>query len=258
MNTGYVRMGVLLVLFVVLAVSAVAQGIAVIYNGTPLKTTAPPVERNGRVLAGLRDIFEALGAKIRWDSVSRTVTATQGSTVVVITINSNVAYVDGRAVTLDVPAQIINEYTYVPLRFVAEATGAQVQWIAATRTVTVTTGAGRGMPPQHATNNSIPAPAIISPRPNAKVGPAVDVVGRTVPGSTIRIITYVYKKDTGEQIARVPGIVHNVAGNGEFSHRIAIPTHRDLRPSDLYYDIHCWTVMEGGQSQPTVIRVYRD
>ena len=209
------------------------------------------------MLVAVRDIFEAMNAQLEWNAASRTVTATHGSTRIVLTIGSATAYVGGRAVSLSVPAQIIGGYTYVPLRFVAESTGAQVQWVAATRTVVVTTGAGGGIPPQGSTHGAIQPPTITSPRANDKVGPAVDVVGRTTPGSAIRIVTYVYTKANGALVSQVPGILHDVGANGEFTHRIALPANRAFAPPDLYYDIHCWTVIGGEQSKPTVVRVYR-
>jgi len=247
----------MLALLLALASPAAAQDIGVTYNGHALRTTAPPVEQNGRVLVAMRDIFEAMSASLEWDAASRTVRATHGSTAIVLTIGSTTAHVDERTVALDVPAQIIGAYTYVPLRFIAEATGAQVQWIAETRTVAVTTGAGGGMPPQASSHFSVPAPTITSPRPNQTLGPAVDVVGSTTPGAAIRVVTYVYRKATGRLVSQVPGIVHDVPANGQFSHRIALPANRDLAPRDLYYDIYAWTVIGGNQSKPTVVRVYR-
>jgi hypothetical protein len=85
----------------------------------------------------------------------------------------------------------------------------------------------------------------------------VDVVGSTVPGSAIRIVTYVYQRADGALVTEVPGILRNVPANGEFTHTIALPTNKDKPAESLHYDIHCWTVMGGTQSKPIVIRVYR-
>ncbi len=244
-------------LLLVVASPCAAQGIAVVYNGQPLTTTAPPIEQDGRVLVAMRDIFEAVSAELEWNAATRTVRATHGQTVVVLTIGSPTAYVSGRAVSLAVPAQIKDGYTYVPLRFVAEATGARVQWVGPTRTVTITTGAGDGIPPQGSSLGVIPPPTIVHPRARDTLGPAVDVTGRTAPGSAIRIVTFVHRRDTGELVSEVPGILHDVDASGEFSHRIALPSNRAFPPRDLYYDIHCWTVQGGEQSRPTIVRVYR-
>jgi len=234
-----------------------AQDIAVVYNGAELATTAAPVEQEGRVLIGMRDIFEAMSASIGWDSATRTVTATQGVTTVMLTIGSKVAYVNARAVALDVAAQIINESTYVPLRFVAEATGAEVRWFGVTRTVEITTGAGGGMPRLDAPAGPVPSPTVASPRPNESVGPAVTVAGRAIGGATIRIVTKVYRRETDELMSTIPGIVHNIPVDGSYSQTIALPSARGNDAREMYYDIHVWTVDRGQQSKPTIVRVTR-
>jgi len=259
MNRVQVRVVAIAVLASCIAVPAASQDITVVYNGSVLDVSAPPEEQEGRVLIGMRDIFEAMSAVIGWDAATRTVTAEQGATTIKLTIGSTTAYVNGRPVTLQVPAQIINESTYVPLRFVAEATGAKVQWIGATRTVDVKTGAGHGIPAIGSTGPTVlTAPVVTSPSWNEKVGPAVNVTGRTAGGATVRIITFVMKRDTNELVSKVPGIVHNVGVDGTFDFRIALPSGRGSRPEELYYDIHVWMVDGGEQSDPTIVRVYRN
>ena len=55
------------------------------------------------------------------------------------------------------------------------------------------------MPPVGGTTTTnLIAPIITNPTPGQHVGPAVDVVGRTTSGATIRIVTYVYKRANGE------------------------------------------------------------
>jgi len=238
--------------------SPVVGAISVVYNGAALETSPPPFESQGRVLIGMRDIFEAMSAELTWNAATRTVTATQGTTTVTLTIGSRRAHVSGRAVALDVPPQIIEGTTFVPLRFVAEATGAEVKWQPDTQTVVITTGAGAGMPPREATGGTVPSPTVTAPKADDIVQPSVDVKGQSIPGATIRIVTYVHKKATGEEVTHVPGIIHNVWADGSFEFTIAIPTNSRLGPAtDLYYDIHVWAVEGGEQSEPTIVRVYR-
>lgn len=56
-------------------------------------------------------------------------------------MNNTTAEIDGRRVTLDVPPQILNGRTLVPLRFVSEALGAHVAWQEANQQVTLSMGA---------------------------------------------------------------------------------------------------------------------
>ena len=86
----------------------------------------------------MRAIFEALGASVDWNGAAQTVTATNGDTVVRLTIGSATATVNGVSVTIDQPGVVVNGRTLVPLRFVAESFGVSVNWNGATRTVTIT------------------------------------------------------------------------------------------------------------------------
>lgn len=111
--------------------------IKVILNGKPLDTDVPPIIISGRTMLPLRSILEALGATIDWNSSTRTVTATKDGTTVILVIDSNTASVNGKASTLDVPAQILSGRTIVPVRFLSETFGATVKWNGETRTITI-------------------------------------------------------------------------------------------------------------------------
>ncbi len=67
-------------------------------------------------------------------------TAAENVTTVKIYIGKPVAYVNGVEKPLDQPPVIMNDRTMVPIRFVSEAMGANVQWNPKDRTVTITLG----------------------------------------------------------------------------------------------------------------------
>lgn len=113
--------------------------ITVKLNGTMISFEQPPVIIDGRTLVPLRAIFESMGAIVDWDGNTQTVISTLNGTTVKLTIGSNILYKSGEAKTLDVPAQIINGYTMVPVRAIAEAFGADVNWDGDTQTVYITT-----------------------------------------------------------------------------------------------------------------------
>jgi len=94
----------------------------------------PPVIQNGRTLVPVRAVFEALLVDVEWDNATQTVTASKGSLVVKLTIGSNIMTRNNAPITLDVPAQVINGRTLIPLRAAAEAFQAEVIWDAATQT----------------------------------------------------------------------------------------------------------------------------
>ena len=92
----------------------------------------------GRFLVPMRGIFEDLGANVVWDGNTRTVTGKKGNTSIILTIDSNLARVNGENIKLDVPATIIKGRTFVPTRFVSEALGADVKWDEVARVATIT------------------------------------------------------------------------------------------------------------------------
>ncbi|KMY32978.1 hypothetical protein ACZ11_12940 [Lysinibacillus xylanilyticus] len=114
-----------------------ARAITIYVDGVQLKTDQPPVMVQGRVMLPLRAIFEALDASVDWDRKKQTVTATKGDTTVVLKIKSRVATVNNKTVTLDVPAQIFSGRTMVPVRFVSEALGQDVDWNSRSQIVTI-------------------------------------------------------------------------------------------------------------------------
>ena len=115
--------------------------IKVVLDGKTLSFDVPPQIINGRTLVPLRVIFEALGASVDWNDSTQTVTAVRGNTTVSLRIGSNMLVRNDAAISLDVPAQLINDRTMVPARAVAEAFEAKVDWIDATQTVVITSAA---------------------------------------------------------------------------------------------------------------------
>lgn len=118
----------------------VSQGqIAVLLNGQPIRfSNAPATRIGGRIMVPMRDIFEALGASVRWNAATQAIIANRGQTAVNMQIGNFGAVVNGRNVRLDQPPILYSGSTMVPLRFVSEALGAQVSWNEYERAVTVT------------------------------------------------------------------------------------------------------------------------
>ncbi|MGP6156442.1 MAG: stalk domain-containing protein [Vulcanimicrobiaceae bacterium] len=111
---------------VAVPVSAQSGQIAVQLNGRPINLDPPPVERVGRVFVPLRGVFERMGASVVYDNGQ--INATGRGHTVSLNIGSSAASVDGQPQTLDVAPFIIGASTYVPLRFVSQSLGANVDW----------------------------------------------------------------------------------------------------------------------------------
>lgn len=107
-------------------------------NGEKKTMDVAPIVRNDRTMLPVRYVAEALGASIAWNGATSTATLTTEDTEIRITVGAVTATVNGQAVTLDAPAFIENDRTYMPVRFVAETLGAAVAWDGATSTATIT------------------------------------------------------------------------------------------------------------------------
>lgn len=132
------------VLAVTSAPVAQAQTVTVTINGQPLYLSPGPIERTGRVFVPLRGIFERLGATVVYSAGE--INATKGSTTVSLRIGSTQATIGGQPQVLDVAPFIVGATTYVPLRFIAQSLGAQVNYIDSTRVVAIVV-AGQVPPP---------------------------------------------------------------------------------------------------------------
>lgn len=124
----------------------------IVNNSRILFRDQPAKILDGRTLVPARDVFSAMGHKVSWDGENRVVTVVSDTGVrdVTITIDSDkmkvrtfktIMEADVKEVTLDVPAQIINDRTMIPLRAVSEAFDCSVDWNEDTYVVNITTGA---------------------------------------------------------------------------------------------------------------------
>jgi uncharacterized repeat protein (TIGR02543 family) len=108
-----------------------------VYGIAKTMDTTPVINADSRTLVPVRFVSEALGAQVDWNANDRTVTITQGDTVIVMTIGSTTYTVNGQEQTMDT-TPIINadNRTMVPVRFVSQALGATVDYADGVITIT--------------------------------------------------------------------------------------------------------------------------
>lgn len=104
---------------------------------TTVELDVSPINPSGSTLVPLRGILEALGADVAWNGETREVTITRNELNVVLAIDSVEAMVNGEMVTMIEPAQIVNERTLIPLRFVSENLGYKVIWFGETQEIEI-------------------------------------------------------------------------------------------------------------------------
>ena len=120
------------------AATLVYDGKAHTYNGSAITlyvnnkkiqtATMTPVQLEGRVLVPARELFEALGARVLWDSQIKQARVIHQNSTILLTVNQNSASKDGKPLLLDVPAKIINNKLMIPVRFISENFGFNVKW----------------------------------------------------------------------------------------------------------------------------------
>ena len=142
-----------LIFVIVLSMSASAKEISVYINGRKVLFDVPPIQVEGRTLVPLRAIFEGLGAFVEYDNATRTIIANKGNKKIQLTLDSEIAYVNGQTVYLDVPAKALRGSTMVPLRFVGEAFDAEVKWEGSQQAIFIDT-----TPENVATTTTTPGP----------------------------------------------------------------------------------------------------
>lgn len=117
-------------------VQAQAPGLQVIIDGN-IQLYPSPVIMDGRVLTPASYLAGALGAEITWDSEQHMATLNADGTIIKLYAGSRKAFLDGKPVVLDAPASILQDRFFAPVRFVAEALGAQVSWDEHAQTVEI-------------------------------------------------------------------------------------------------------------------------
>ncbi|HZZ65130.1 MAG TPA: copper amine oxidase N-terminal domain-containing protein [Candidatus Baltobacteraceae bacterium] len=136
-----------------LATAAAAATVNVTVNGQPMSFDQPPVMQNNRVFVPMRAIFERLGSTVVYQN--GVINAHGNGRSVHLVIGSTQATVNGSPLTLDVAPFSVAGRTEVPLRFVAQALGATVNWNPNAATVAIMTQGGNvSYTPEPQTNQS--------------------------------------------------------------------------------------------------------
>ncbi|NTV90588.1 MAG: phosphate ABC transporter substrate-binding protein [Clostridiales bacterium] len=119
------------------AAAASSDKLKIMLDGTELVSDQSPRIENNSTLVPIRVIAESLGGVVGYDPATKQVTITTADHKISLATDSSTATVDNKSVTLEVPMKNFNGRTFVPLRFVAESLGAEVDYSGATKTVTI-------------------------------------------------------------------------------------------------------------------------
>ncbi len=115
------------------------------YVGDEIKSmdTVPQI-MEGRTILPIRYVVQPLGADVDWNDIEQKVTITMGGKEIVLWIGNSIASVDGAAKAIDPdngnvkPIIVPPGRTMLPLRFIAEELGCQVDWNPDTKEIKIT------------------------------------------------------------------------------------------------------------------------
>jgi hypothetical protein len=113
-----------------------------IVDGNISELQEAPYVTGGRTMVPIRAISEAFKATVEWlpedKSISITLDDGKGKTFILMRVGSKTAFVNQQLVNLDVPPEIKNGKTFIPLRFIAENFGAEVVYKTEDKSITIT------------------------------------------------------------------------------------------------------------------------
>ncbi|MBE7026961.1 MAG: copper amine oxidase [Ruminococcaceae bacterium] len=101
----------------------------IVVNGSFIKMDERAFVESGRAYVPIRFVSEALGVdSIEWNDEECSATIKQADTTIKLFEDKNYAYINDEEVQLDANTPVINGRLFVPVRFVGESLGANVDW----------------------------------------------------------------------------------------------------------------------------------
>lgn len=102
-------------------------GYRIVIDNKELVLDDPPFLQSGTTMVPFRPIFARLGLEVAWNAKSKQITASDGERKIVLTVGSRTAYVNGVEQAMPLAPVVQGGVTYVPLRFVGDASGGDVE-----------------------------------------------------------------------------------------------------------------------------------
>ncbi len=143
------RIAALILIFAMLFTNAYAAVLEVNVGGVSVNSLkdgavntitleeAPYINESGRTMVPIRAITESFGAEVSWNGETREVTIKNGENSIVLTIDKSTAVVDGNEMAMDSAPEIKGGRTFVPLRFIGEALGYNLNYVASTKQIII-------------------------------------------------------------------------------------------------------------------------
>ncbi|UCZ51447.1 LysM peptidoglycan-binding domain-containing protein [Bacillus shivajii] len=99
----------------------------IVVNRVNLNLNPSPFIENGVTFIPIRAISTHFGAGVSWNGEDRSVSINKGETNISFVVGQTTAKVNERQVNVP-PSRIVNKFTFVPVRFISETFGYDVEW----------------------------------------------------------------------------------------------------------------------------------
>ncbi|WP_276352391.1 family 10 glycosylhydrolase [Cohnella caldifontis] len=118
--------------------------IRIYLDGQRIDSDVPPYikPKVGFTMVPVRVVSQGMGATVAWTQKSQTVTVNRNGVSIVMKVGQNTATAGGKTVALDAPPELNRGRVMVPLRFIGESLGLQVEWNAANRWIQLNSKSG--------------------------------------------------------------------------------------------------------------------
>jgi len=93
-----------------------------------------------RVMIPVRFVSEALGAKVEWDINTKTLKMIRSGKTITMKLGEKQAFVNGERYLFESPAAMKDNRIFVPLRFISEIFGCNVEYFSKEKTAVITSG----------------------------------------------------------------------------------------------------------------------
>ena len=107
--------------------------VSIFLNKELVPLSAGVIIKNGQSFIPLRSVFEKMGASVAWDPRTKSVVINkkeeQSSVTIRVNYTSEEVFLDQDKITLSNSPFILNNTSYLPLRFISEALGGKVEWL---------------------------------------------------------------------------------------------------------------------------------
>lgn len=247
-----------------------AKDFKITLNGKAVTLSDPILSDNGSTLLPLRAIGELLGVDINYDADYKVAIASDKDTVLEVPLGYNFGVRNSKMSPIpnNTRSTVYNSKTYLPLRYMSESLGVTINYMAATKTIAITTQVTQvtAPPTQPPTDNKpVGNPA---PNPTETPTPTTSVNDNSPQavfdrGGSVKEVGKQYKKKfkSVEEVKKVIPQIKNSRFIKENMYYVVVET--DITSQRFYVENHSYVATKQdlfitGEGMNNCVTVFKD